>query len=165
MDLQEIEQFLRPETQAEMETDTKEIDCEYCGLKCKNQVGLKKHLHLKHSIEKTTDLSCWTCGKLFSKELLLNQHYNTVLHQINCKNAQKEMSEKPPTIEEIIKNHKEDRGKKEAETKRLFRARLYESKILDFQQKRRKRRPVSTKYLRKDPAIIPTEKTCPQADP
>ena len=95
-----------------METDTKEIDCQHCGLKCKNQAGLKEHLHLKHSIEKTTDLSCWTCGKLFSQELLLNQHYKTVLHQINCKNAKKEMSEKPLSIEEIIKNHKEDRERK-----------------------------------------------------
>ena len=148
-----------------METDTKERNCDYCGLKCKNQVGLKKHLHLKHSIEKTTDLSCWTCGKLFSQEQLLNQHYNTVLHQINCKNVQKEKNEKPSTIEEIIQNHKEDKEKKQAEKKRPFKSRLYERRIPGIQQKRRKRNPVSTKYLRKDPAIIPTENTCPQADP
>ena len=75
------------------------------------------------------------------------------------------MSEKPPSIEEIIKNHKKDREKKEADQKRPFRARLYERKLPNFQQKSRKRRTVSIKHLRKDPAIIPTEKTCPQADP
>ena len=75
------------------------------------------------------------------------------------------MSEKPPSIEEIIKNHKEDREKKEADWKRPFRARFYERKLPNFQQKSRKRRNVSAKHLRKDPAIIPTEKTCPQADP
>ena len=42
---------------------------------------------------------------------------------------------------------------------------MYERRIPGIQQKRRKRKPVSTKYLRKDPAIIPTENTCPQADP
>ena len=96
-----------------MESSSQLIDCTYCDFKSKNQAGLINHIHRKHRIEEPSSLECWTCGKQFSKEDLLNQHYKTVLHQINCRKFLKDdMREMPPkSIENIIKEHQEKREK------------------------------------------------------
>ena len=62
----------------------------------KSTAGLPNHINRKTSLEQPNGLECWTCRKQFSKEELLNQHYKTVLHKINCRRVQnEEMSEMP----------------------------------------------------------------------
>ena len=145
-----------------MEKDREYQNCEYCDFKCKSAAGLLNHIHRKHSLEKPSGLECWTCRKQFSQEELLNQHYKTVLHQINCRKVQtEEMSEMPPkTITEIIQEHRECKRK----TPQNQRLRLYERPVPSSIQPKRRKLKTPTRYLRKDPAIIPSDTVIPQAD-
>ena len=52
-------------------------------------------MNRKHPLDVTSGLHCYTCNKPFTKREILYQHYKTVLHQINCKKAQKEESDMP----------------------------------------------------------------------
>ena len=145
-----------------MDLEEKSTICEYCQLKCKNQAGLMNHIHRRHKIEERSGLDCWTCGKQFTKQEILEQHYQTVLHQINCRKIRDEMSEMPQSIQEIVTTHQE---KREKERKRPYRSRLYERPITSSTQKRRKREKIPVQHLRDEPAIIPLEQTSLQADP
>ena len=138
-----------------MEKDREDQNCEYCEFKCKSTTGLLNHIHRKHNLEKTSGLECWTCRKQFSKEDLLNQHFKTVLHQINCRKVQnEEMSEMPPkTITEIIQEHRESKRK----MPKSPRFRLYERPVTSSIQPKRRKMKTPTRYLRKEAAIIPID--------
>ena len=99
-----------------------------------------------------------------TKEELLKQHFKTVMHQINCRNLQKEEKSKmppPKTIPQIITDHREERQK---QAKCPYRSRLYK-KDNPSKKSKRCRKSISSKYLKTDPAIIPLEEVTPQADP
>ena len=74
--------------------------------------GLLNHIYRKLSLEQPSGLKCRTCRRQFSKEEFLNQHYKTVLHQINCRKVQNEETSKMPPIPEIIQKHREKKQKK-----------------------------------------------------
>ena len=147
---------------------TKEThNCMYCDYICQSNTGLRNHINRKHELDAPSALQCWTCCKYFSKEELLNQHFKTVLHQIKCRNLQKEeKSEMPPlkTISEVISDHRE---KKEAKCKRPYKTRLYKKDNFTGTKIRSKRmrKPVEKSNLRTDAAIIPLEEITVQADP
>ena len=157
--------FLSCKTTAEMNTEKKEDrKCNYCSFTAKSQNGLQNHIHRKHSLETPSGLACWTCRRQFTKKDLIDQHYKTVLHQINCRKLQEEeKSEMPPqTIQNIIQEHQE---KREKQCKRSFKCSPIEEPGTSFTQKTKRRHETPFKYLRSDPAIIPFEKTMPQSDP
>ena len=139
-------------------------ECKFCTFKAKSPSGLQYHIHTKHSLETPSGLECWTCGKQFSKQELIEQHYKTVIHQINCRKLEKEEeSEMPPqTIQNIIKEHQE---KREKQRKHSFQCSVQEKPGTSSTQKIRRRSKTPLKYLRPDPAIIPLEQTMPQTDP
>ena len=143
--------------------DIEDRKCEFCPFSAKSRSGLQNHIHRKHSIE-NSGLQCWTCGKQFTKQELIDQHYKTVLHQINCKKVENEdRSEKPTeTIENIIREYQEKREKKRKRSKEY---KLQETSGSNPFQKIRRRDKTPVKFLRTDPAIIPLENTMPQADP
>ena len=143
--------------------DNKDRNCEFCPFSAKSQSGLQNHIHRKHSIE-NSGLQCWTCGKQFTKQELIDQHYKTVVHQINCKKLEKEEKSKKPTetIENIIKEYQEKREKKR---KRSSEYKPQETPGSNPIQKIRRKDKTPVNYLRTDPAIIPLDKTMPQADP
>ena len=148
-----------------METEKKEDrKCNFCSFTAKSLNGLQNHIHRKHSLETPSGLECWTCGKQFTKQNLIDQHYKTVLHQINCKKLQnEEKSEMPPqTIQNIIKEHQE---KREKQCKWSFQCSPIEEPGTSFTQKIKRRHEIPFQYLRTEPALIPLEKTMPQADP
>ena len=148
-----------------METEKKEDrKCKFCSFTAKSLNGLQNHIHRKHSLETPSGLECWTCGRQFTKQNLIDQHYKTVLHQINCKKLQnEEKSEMPPqTIQNIIQEHQE---KREKQCKRSFECSLIEEPGTSYIQKIKRRHETPFKYLRTEPAIIPLKNTMPQADP
>ena len=148
-----------------METEKKEDrKCKFCSFTAKSPNDLQNHIHRKHSLETPSGLECWTCGRQFTKQNLIDQHYKTVLHQINCKKIQnEEKSEMPPqTIQNIIKEHQE---KREKQCKQSFQCSPIEEPGTSFTQKIKRRHKIPFQYLRTEPALIPLEKTMPQADP
>ena len=148
-----------------MEKEKKEDrECRFCEFIAKTSSGLQNHIHRKHSLETPSGLECWTYGKQFSKEELIQQHYKTVLHQINCRKLETEEKSKmpPQTIQNIIKEHQENRDK---QCKHRFECSITENPGTSTIQTIRRRAKTQKKYLRKDPAIIPLENTMPQADP
>ena len=148
-----------------MNTEKKEDrKCSFCPFTAKSLNGLQNHIHRKHSLETPSGLECWTCGRQFTKQNLIDQHYKTVLHQINCRKLQnEEKSEMPPqTIQNIIQEHQE---KREKQRKRSFKCSPIEEPGTSFNQKIKRRHEIPFKYLRTDPAVIPLERTMPQSDP
>ena len=148
-----------------MESEKKEDrKCKFCSFTAKSLNGLQNHIHRKHSLETPSGLECWTCGRQFTKQNLIDQHYKTVLHQINCKKLQnEEKSEMPPqTIQNIIQEHQE---KREKQRKRSFTCSPIEEPGTSSTQKTKRRHEIPSKYLRTEPAIIPLERAMPQSDP
>ena len=139
-------------------------NCMYCDFICKNKTGLGNHTHRKHELDAPSTLQCWICCKYFTKEELLNQHFKTVLHQINCRNLPKEEKSEmipPKTISEIISDHREKK-----QVKHPYRSRLYKKdNFSGITKSKRIRKPVAKANLRTDSAIIPFEETTPEADP
>ena len=148
-----------------MEKEKKEDrECKFCSFTAKSPNGLQNHIHRKHSLETPSGLMCWTCGREFTKQNLIDQHYKTVLHQINCKKLEKEEKSEmhPQTIQNIIKEHQE---KREKQCKWSFQCSVIEEPGTSTTQKTKKSNKTPVKYLRTEPAIIPLENTMPQADP
>ena len=117
--------------------------CKYCDKKFKSQTGLMNHIHKIHPLDLDSDVHCWTCNKPFTKRQLLYHHYETVLHQLNCK----KLNEGEIPVEE--KNTQED-----IIMKRPYQARLFERRIKQVPYRKTDR-----KYLGKNPAIILLEAT------
>ena len=148
-----------------IEKDKKEDrECKFCTFTAKSSNGLQNHIHRKHSIETPSGLECWTCGKQFSKQDLIDQHYKTVMHQINCKKLEKEEKSEMPSqiIQDIIKEYQE---KRETQHKQSFNCSILEKPGTSSTQKIKRRHKTPSKYLRTEPAIIPLQSTMPQADP
>ena len=148
-----------------MEEEKKEDrKCKFCSFTAKSQNGLQNHVHRIHRLETPSGLECWTCGKQFTKQNLIDQHYKTVLHQINCKKSKiQEQSEMPlQTIQSIIQEHQE---KRENKRKRSFECNPIDEPGTSVIQKSKRRHKTPYQYLRTEPAIIPLEGTMPQSDP
>ena len=59
--------------------------CQFCTRNFKSEQGLKYHMQKIHPLDLTSGLSCYTCNKTFTKRDLIENHFKTVKHQLECK--------------------------------------------------------------------------------
>ena len=60
-------------------------NCQFCTRNFKSEQGLKYHMQKIHPLDLTSGLSCYTCNKTFTKRDLIENHFKTVKHQLECK--------------------------------------------------------------------------------
>ena len=87
----------------------KTILCKYYDQRFKSEAGLMNHRKRRHPLDLESGWHCWTYNIPFTKTQLLYQHYQTVLHQINCKKiTEGEIPEKSTENKEapLVKDHK-----------------------------------------------------------
>ena len=65
-----------------VETDQ---NCQFCTRNFKSEQGLNYHMQKIHPLDLTSGLSCYTCNKTFTKRDLIENHFKTVKHQLECK--------------------------------------------------------------------------------
>ena len=76
------------------------FNCNYCDLCCKSEAGLQNHMQKKHPLDVNSGLTCYTCNKIFSKRDLIENHFKTVKHQLECRRLKKEEQAEIAKIEE-----------------------------------------------------------------
>ena len=59
--------------------------CKFCTRTFKSKSGLQYHIQKMHPLDVDSGLSCFTCNKTFSKRDLIENHFKTVKHQLECK--------------------------------------------------------------------------------
>ena len=59
--------------------------CDFCTKICKSTTGLMSHMNKMHPLDSPSGLTCYTCNKLFTNRDLIENHYKTVRHQLECK--------------------------------------------------------------------------------
>ena len=62
-----------------------EFPCTFCKKICKSTAGLMAHMNRIHPLDSPSSLTCYTCNKLFTNRDLIENHYKTVKHQLECK--------------------------------------------------------------------------------
>ena len=72
-------------SQSVLENKKEELNCEFCTGTFKSRTGLQYHIHKKHPLDTSSGLICYTCNKMFTKRDLIENHFKTVKHQIECK--------------------------------------------------------------------------------
>ena len=65
-------------------------NCNFCTRSFKSSKGLEYHMQKIHPLDVTSGLSCYTCNKTFSKRDLIENHFKTVKHQLECKRLKQE---------------------------------------------------------------------------
>ena len=60
-------------------------NCQFCTRNFKSEQGLKYQMQKIHPLDLTSGLSCYTCNKTFTKRDLIENHFKTVKHQLECK--------------------------------------------------------------------------------
>ena len=60
-------------------------NCKFCTRTFKSKSGLQYHMQKMHPLDVDSGLSCFTCNKTFSKRDLIENHFKTVKHQVECK--------------------------------------------------------------------------------
>ena len=76
-----------------------EFPCNFCKKICKSTAGLMAHMNRIHPYDSASSLTCYTCNKLFTNRDLIENHYKTVRHQLECKKL-KQMEEVKKTTPE-----------------------------------------------------------------
>ena len=76
------------------------FNCNHCDLCCKSEAGLQNHMQKKHPLDVNSGLTCYTCNKIFSKRDLIENHFKTVKHQLECRRLKKEEKAEIAKIEE-----------------------------------------------------------------
>ena len=144
----------------EVDIRNERYPCKFCSSTFKSEAGHINHMNRIPPLDVTSGQHCFTCNKAFTRREVLHQHYQTVRHQINCKKLNnpevEEKSEKPPSnIREAI-----------LQCKKPMRKRPYRSQLMErIRAERKKIQKTPMKYLRTEPAIIPSEYTVTQSDP
>ena len=64
--------------------------CSFCTKICKSEAGLMCHINRKHYLDTSSGLTCYTCNKNFTQRDLIENHYKTVKHQLECKKLREE---------------------------------------------------------------------------
>ena len=59
--------------------------CQFCNKICKSEAGLTCHINRIHPLDTPSGLTCYTCNKNFTQRDLIENHYKTVRHQLECK--------------------------------------------------------------------------------
>ena len=77
-----------------------EFPCNFCKKICKSTAGLMAHMNRIHPLESPSSLTCYTCNKLFTNRDLIENHYKTVRHQLECKKL-KQIEEVKKTTSEV----------------------------------------------------------------
>ena len=116
-------------------------NCQFCTRSFKSEQGLKYHMKKIHPLDLTSGLSCYTCNKTFTKRDLIENHFKTVKHQLECK-------------------------KLFEEEKREQNCQIYRKLLMKMDNS--KTRPISVKTWdlnRKIPLNIPLESTSKLEDP
>ena len=63
--------------------------CDFCRKIYKSPAGLMAHMNRKHPLDSPNGLTCYTCNKLFTQRDLIENHFKTVKHQLECRKLQK----------------------------------------------------------------------------
>ena len=121
--------------------------CDFCTKICKSTAGLMSHMNKMHPLDSPSGLTCYTCNKLFTNRDLIENHYKTVKHQLECK--------KMRALEEVEKTNPEAEIKK-------YRKNLLEIthfKAPEYRPRRwsseeTKNIPLESKEILKDPRIL-----------
>ena len=85
--------------QAMIDNLGEEFPCTFCKKICKSNAGLMAHMNRIHPLDSPSGLTCYTCNKLFTNRDLIENHYKTVKHQLECKKF-KQMEEVEKTTSE-----------------------------------------------------------------
>ena len=83
-----------------------EHPCTLCKKICKSTAGLMSHMNRIHPLDSPSGLTCYTCNKLFTKRDLIENHYKTVRHQLECKKIRRMEEVEMTTPEEETKNYR-----------------------------------------------------------
>ena len=75
--------------QAMLEMKKSKYNCHLCCIGFKSETGLNYHIQKKHVLDTDSGLHCFTCNKMFTKRDLIENHYKTVAHQIECRKLQR----------------------------------------------------------------------------
>ena len=68
--------------------------------------GLMVHMNRIHPLDSPSGLTCYTCNKLFTNRDLIENHYKTVRHQLECKKIRQMEEVKMTTPEEETKKYR-----------------------------------------------------------
>ena len=83
-----------------------EYPCTLCKKICKSTAGLMAHMNRIHPLDSPSGLTCYTCNKLFTNRDLIENHYKTVRHQLECKKIMQMEQVKKTTPEEETKMYR-----------------------------------------------------------
>ena len=83
-----------------------EFPCDFCKKICKSIAGLMAHMNKIHPLDSPSGLSCYTCNKLFTNRDLIENHYKTVRHQLECKKLRQMEEVEKTTPEAEIKQYR-----------------------------------------------------------
>ena len=111
-------------SQSVLENEKEELNCEFCTGTFKSRTGLQYHIHKKHTLDTSSGLTCYTCNKIFTKRDLIENHFKTVKHQIECKRLLEE-----DRVEMTSSNYRQNLYKMNN-----FRYRPYQPKRVNFVQ-------------------------------
>ena len=75
----------RTMAQAMIELLKEKHPCRFCKKISKSSAGLMAHMNRIHPLDSPSGLVCYTCNKLFTNRDLIENHYKTVKHQLECK--------------------------------------------------------------------------------
>ena len=114
-------------------------NCKLCTRTFKSKAGLQYYMQKIHPLDLTSGLSCFTCNKIFTQRDLIENHYKTVRHQIECR---KYMEER---VKRTSRNYQKNLMKMNN-----FRYRPYTEKMTEF---------------RSTPVEIPLESSTALPDP
>ena len=64
--------------------------CSYCSKICKSEAGLMCHINRIHHLDAPSGLTCYTCNKNFTQRDMIENHFKTVRHQLECKKLREE---------------------------------------------------------------------------
>ena len=83
-----------------------EQPCNFCKKICKSTAGLIAHMNRIHPLDSPSSLTHYTCSKLFTNRDLIENHYKTVRHQLECKKIKQMEEVKMTTPEEETKKYR-----------------------------------------------------------
>ena len=148
--------------------------CSFCTKICKSVAGLMCHINRKHHLDAPSGLTCYTCNKNFTQRDLIENHYKTVKHQLECKKLREE-----EVVEMTLLEEKNEEYRHKLLKMNNFRARPYtprtwqctETLIIPLECNENLKDP--RKNTRKHTLSIQTEeepnkktrKTCNEEDP
>ena len=79
--------------------------CTFCKKICKSTAGLMSHMNRIHPLDSPSGLTCYTCNKLFTNRDLIENHYKTVKHKLECKKLRRMEGVERTTPEEDIRQY------------------------------------------------------------